>query len=263
MMRSFFLNWQDPDTQRWLPVAKLVNQRGYFVFGYTRGAQVSKNFLPFGRMNDVSSLYISDELFPIFANRVMNEKRPEYARYARWSGLDRESDPLRLMARIGGVRATDALQVSPVPEKSRDGRYRSVFFVHGISHLAPDSADRVAALEPGEVLFPMLDIQNPYDGNAVCLRTRDPAVIIGYCPRFVAPDLRYLCESAETATRLKVLQVNQDAPSQFKLLCEAVSTWPEHFVPCSTDEHQLISNLSVEDALKTVSTAKPFQRAVG
>ncbi|WP_075632798.1 HIRAN domain-containing protein [Rhizobium rhizosphaerae] len=262
-MRSFFLNWQDPETRRWLPVAKLINQSGYYIFGYTRGSQVSGNFLPFGRMNDVSSLYISNDLFPIFANRVMNEKRPEYARYVRWSGLDRESDPLGLMARIGGMRATDALHVSPVPVKSRDGRYRSVFFVHGISHLTQESADRVTALEPGEVLCPMLDIQNPHDGNAVCLRTQNPAVIIGYCPRFVAPDLRYLFESAKIAPRLKVLQVNRDAPSQFKLLCEAVSSWPENFVPCNSEEHQLISNVAVEDALKTVSTAKPFQRAAG
>jgi hypothetical protein len=244
-------------------VAKLVNVDNHYLFGYTHGAQVSENFTPFGSMHDLSSLYVSDELFPIFANRAMNEKRPEFSRYSRWAGLDEKSDPLGLMARIGGIRATDALQVSPVPERSEDGKYRTVFFMHGISHLPQLSIERVGQLNPGEILYPMLDVQNPYDKNAVCMRTTDPAVIVGYCPRYIAPDLKFLSEYPSPKMSVTVSKVNIDAPAQFRLLCEAICSWPDEFVPCSTVEHKLISPISVEEALNMISASKPFQRRVG
>ncbi|KQZ95741.1 hypothetical protein ASD74_13185 [Rhizobium sp. Root564] len=262
-MREFFMNWQDPETRRWLPVAKLISVDGYYIFGYTEGARVSENFKPFGSMNDLSSLYVSDELFPIFANRVMNEKRPEYRRYMDWADLGLSSDPLSLMARVGGVRATDQLQVFPVPERTLEGKYRTVFFLHGISHMPPESVARIAGLTKGDNLFPMLDVQNPFDHNAVCLRTADPAMILGYCPRYIAPDLRVLAEDQSAFVSVTVKKVNLDAPAQFRLLCEAVCTWPEHFVPCSSNEHILINPLSIDKVLDSLNSSMVFDRTLG
>ncbi|MBE1506398.1 HIRAN domain-containing protein [Rhizobium viscosum] len=263
MMRAFFLTWQDPDTRRWLPVAKLVNIDNNYIFGYTEGARISDAFVPFEGMRDLSSLYVSADLFPIFANRVMNERRPEYSRYLEWAGLKKDTDPLGLMARIGGIRATDGFQVFPVPEKGTDGKFRSVFFSHGISHLPSMAAERVVSLKHGDSLYPMHDVLNPFDPNAVCLRTADPVVIVGYCPRYISPDVKVLSDNPSLEMTIAVKQVNHDAPAQFRLLCEAACSWPEQFVPCSSPEHELISALKVEEVLSALDSSKSFQRATG
>lgn len=262
-MRTFFLNWQDPETRRWLPVAKLVSIDGHYIFGYTNGARFSPNFVPFGSMHDMTSLYVSDELFPIFANRVMNEKRPEYRRYSEWADLGTRADPLGLMARIGGVRATDALQVFPVPERSPDGKYRTVFFLHGISHLPPASVERISTLVAGDSLFPMLDVHNQFDPNAVCLRTEDPVMLMGYCPRYIAPDFKVLASDLSTVMKVTVKKINHDAPAQFRLLCEAICTWPKEFVPCASDEYALINPLPTSEVLGLINSSKPFERSLG
>lgn len=252
MANTFYINWQDPDTRSWQPVAKLARYDGLFFFGYTKGSLKSENFLPFGNMVDLKAVYVSPQLFPIFANRVMNEKRPEYRRYAEWSGLEGEtqSDPLLLMARMGGARATDTLQVYPVPEKGPDGLYRTLFFSHGLGHLPEGSHVRVEHLSIGEKIFPMLDVQNPYDEHAVALRTGDPATLIGYCPRYLAADIVKLSRSTGAGLKVAIKKVNHDAPAQYRLLCEATASWPKHFSPCGGEDHETIAHFNLAELSK-------------
>ena len=254
MSNTFFINWQDPISRRWYPVAKLMRASGYYIFAYTRGSEHSQNFLPFGNMTDLRSVYVSKELFPIFANRVMNERRPEFRRYSEWSGMDSSTntDPLLLMARMGGGRATDTLQVYPVPEKSKDGMYRTVFFCHGIRHLSDDSQKRTLGLTSGERLFLMLDLQNPFDPGAVALRSSDPATMVGYCPRYLSRDMALLAEDVSNALQVTVKRVNLDAPVQFRLLCEAVSWWPKDFEPCADYAHETICKVKFSDIIQEV-----------
>lgn len=212
----------------------------------------SKNFVPFGNMTDINPVYISTELFPIFANRVMNERRPEFQRYSDWSDMrsPQLSDPLLLMARMGGSRATDTLQVYPVPEKREDGLYRTSFFCHGLSHMPSQVQEMTHTLVVGQQLFPMFDVQNPFDHGAVALRTSDPASMIGYCPRYLAPDLKLLAGQSSNSLAIRVQRVNHDAPVQFRLLCEAVSKWPKDFSPCDDDDHRTIPRFTPEDIVR-------------
>lgn len=253
-MTTFFLIWQDPDNRRWHPVGRLDRLNGRFLFAYTAGAKVSPRFVPFGNMHTIQHVYVSDQLFPIFANRVLSEKRPEYRTYARWSGFDglSSSDPLRLMARMGGGRATDTLQVYPVPEPTPGNHYHTVFFAHGLSHLAEGSQTRSSILAAGERLFPMLDVQNPYDPDAVALRTSDPGALLGYCPRHLASDFQELIRRDPNALVIQVKQINHDAPSQFRVLCEARGTWPAGFNPCSGEEYRTIVPYEPQDLLDRV-----------
>lgn len=254
MSDTFFVNWQDPINRRWHPVAKLQRARGQYVFGYTRGALGSPNFSPFAGLTDLKAVYVSEELFPIFANRVMNERRPEFSQYARWSGIHQNphSDPLLLMARMGGGRATDTLQVHPVPERSADGLYEMVFFCHGGRHVLEQAQEQTLSLVPGEKLFPMLDFQNPFDPDAVALRSSDPAAMIGYCPRYLAGDLKRLADGGDNNLQIRVRQVNRDAPVQFRLLCELVSRWPSGFRPCDDDEHKTIIGFEAEGVVDII-----------
>ena len=129
-MKALFVAWQDPDTRRWIPVGRLTFEDGAYKFVYTRGAAESKRFTPFGRMVDLDAVYVSNELFPLFANRLLSKSRSEYRDYLRWFGLDdSRASELEVLGRSGGQRATDTLEIIPCPEPTPDHRYIVYFFV--------------------------------------------------------------------------------------------------------------------------------------
>lgn len=64
------------------------------------GCDAFEQFIPFGSLRDLHEVYESPELFPLFTNRVISKKRPEYRDFLRWLDLeDSEADPLVLLAR--------------------------------------------------------------------------------------------------------------------------------------------------------------------
>jgi hypothetical protein len=199
-------------------------------------------------MNRLDTKYISDVLFPLFANRLLTKSRPEYDKYLSWMGFQQgRIDPLELLARSGGERATDSLQVYPCPEKTPEGKYETYFFCHGMRHLRGNVPQEILKLAPGEMLLPMLDVFNPYDSQAVALRTSDPAMMIGFCPRYLARDLRDLILHSKDTFCLLVERVNVDAPIQFRLLCKVTADWPEGFKPCSEAAFQPVVSDSGEE----------------
>lgn len=243
-MMKLYINWQDQDTRRWYTVGRLSYEQNRYQFLYTKGAlnAAQHGFIPFGSLKDTNKEYISDELFPLFSNRILAKSRPEYAEYLQWMDIgEEEPNPLTILARSGGGRATDNLQVYPAPEKTADGSYITYFFVNGIRHLPKESIGLIEAMQSGQKLFPMHDFANRYDNNALSLRTDDPAFMIGYCPRYLSPDLKQLTEFSPDGINIMVKRVNLQAPIQMRVLCKFESTWPEAF-QCAQDECTPIPN---------------------
>ena len=242
-MKALFIAWQDNQSRQWAPVGRLTRENGIYKFVYTRGAEEMPNFRPFGRMRDLHKAYKSDELFPMFANRILAKNRPEYKDYLRWLGLtDAEYDVLEELARTGGLRATDLLELFPCPEPTPDKNYEVHFFCRGLRHLHTENQERARNLEPGERLYLMQDLQNPYDGMALLLRTDDPITLGGYAPRYYSGEFTQLIKSTgpEHVT-VMVEQVNRDAPLQYRLLCRLVSPWPANFSPCTKEEFRALA----------------------
>jgi hypothetical protein len=210
-------------------------------FVYTKGAMRSPDFMPFAQMPDLHTCYASMELFPLFKNRILSKSRPEYPSFLNWLDVSSEADePLTLLARSGGERTTDSLRIVPYPTRSPDGLYRLSFFSHGIRYL-PDSVQTcIGDLTPGDDLLLMPDPQNPFDADALALRTASPAVIVGYCPRYLNRDFRVLLQADAHATCVHVERINLDAPLQLRLMCKIQAPWPEHFQPCSGDDYEVL-----------------------
>src|SRR5262249_50637405 len=147
MTRTLFLTWQDPASRRWFPIGRLLSNSRKFMFVYTRGvlqAVKAGNFQPLAAFPDLNKVYTANELFPLFSNRLLPTSRPDYGNYLRWLGVsDLETDPVVILARSGGERATDTLQIHPCPEKLDNGSYTLLFLMHGIGHMPPESAMRV------------------------------------------------------------------------------------------------------------------------
>jgi hypothetical protein len=239
MTSTLFLTWQDPDTRNWYPVGRLTREDGEYIFVYTKGALESPRFIPFGSMNQIDVKYVSPILFPLFSNRLLSKSRPEYTDYLSWLGLQQQSaNSLELLARTGGERVTDSLQIYPYPEPTADGQYQTHFFCHGMRHLRRFVSSEVEMFEGGQQLLPMFDIMNLVDRQAVAIRTTDPAIMIGYSPRYLARDIRELATLSRETFDLRVERVNRDAPIRFRLLCRLAATWPDGFEPCSEPTFQ-------------------------
>jgi hypothetical protein len=235
VMKTLYLAWQDPEDRRWLPVGRLSFDGHVYRFVYTKGAEQSPRFVPFGVMRNLHVVYESSELFPLFANRLLSKTRPEYKDFLGWLDVrEHEDEPLVLLARTEGMRATDALMVFPCPEKTSGGKYHVRFFSHGLRYLLPSIIQFIDEhLRPPARLFVLLDPQNPYDPSAVALRTAEPALLIGYCPRFLTADVHHLLQTVPATVRVAVERVNCDAPLQLRLLCSLTADWPDTFQPCS------------------------------
>lgn len=254
-MTTLYLAWQDPETRRWHTVGRLEQLHDAYCFCYTKGARQAPRFVPFGRMLNLTQRYYSRELFPLFMNRILHKGRPEYQDYLRWLKLEEGSNPLLLLARSGGVRATDLLEVFPKPERGEEGYYTLHFFSHGLRHLPLESRQCSDALQAGACLDLVPEPDNGYDELAIALHDSGRTKV-GYCPRYFLPDLqRALRENAPY--RLQVAQVNPDAPLQLRLLCQL--RLKPTFDLFSSAEFEPESE-PVRPSLPDVSNALPEQR---
>jgi hypothetical protein len=243
MKERIFVAWRDPLNKSWHPVALLtVDEHGIFNFVYTKGA-LKSNFPRFPRMNEVTE-YKSRELFPLFYNRIISERRPDFKNYLRWLDISRnEFNPLKFLTLTEGIKPTDHLEFFQCPMKSRDNKYNVSFMMHGLQYFPKRVIERVNELKYGERLYLVLDPQNQFDKYAIMIRTADPVYAIGYCPRYLTGDF-YKLLNIENVDEISVSvkKVNKDAPLNFRLLCNIVAPWPNGFHPCDQDEYEPINN---------------------
>jgi len=267
-MNTFYLAWQDPEKRRWFPVGRLERHGSapkamatgdgaprssssdtQFVFTYTEGAleaQREGRFSALKAFPELHAEYTSPELFPLFANRMLSESRPEYERFVEWTTVQQsENDPLALLARSGGERATDTLEVFPQPEKDARGNYCVHFFAHGVRHENTAAVKHAARLEPGDPLLMMGDFQNSKDPRALALRTAPQGSqdkrLMGYLPRYLLDDVHRLLDEDkdERGACVQVERVNRPpAPVHFRILCRLEMRWPSNFQPFDTPSYK-------------------------
>ena len=234
----------DPTKGGWSPIGRLEFDHGMYRFVYTQGARTAVGFTPFSGMEDLEEIYESNELFPVFANRLLPKSRPEYDAYLQWSGFDPANppDPIAVLGVTEGIRRTDMIELFPCPVRDEQGCYLNKFFLHGLRYMPEAAKARVLALQEDEPLYPMLDLCNPTDRNAVALRTvNGDRLILGYVPRYLAHDVCKLFQSCEPEfINIFAHRVNRGAPLQQRLLCRMHACWPEGFQPCSGEEFQPI-----------------------
>jgi hypothetical protein len=243
-MKSLFVAWQpsSPDPSGWRPVGRLEHDGDLYRFCYTAGAR-KPGFRPFAQMEHLDQVYESEELFPLFANRLLSEARPEYEAYLRWSGFDIDNppEPIVVLGVTEGIRQTDAVEVFPCPVPDAEGCYLNKFFLHGIRWMPTASVARIGDLQKDDRLNVMLDVQNKYDPRAIAVRTAAEPMQIGYVPRYLAQDVWNLLQKCELEfIEMYVDRVNRDAPLQNRVLCRLNACWPVGFRPCSGDDFKPI-----------------------
>jgi hypothetical protein len=247
-MTTLFLAWRSSRTRSWYTVGRLTTN-GLYRFVYTHGAEEAElhgGFVAIPGFPDRHRVYESEALFPLFSNRLLPRSRPDYADWIEWLSLpEHDDDPVALLARSGGQRATDSFEVYPAPERRPDGSYHVHFFAHGLRHFPPSSVERASRLQPGDPLLLMHDFQNSTDPRALMMRTAEQAAgdihAVGFCPRYLLTDVLELLGRSPDSARVAVERVNPPpAPTQFRLLCNLTLHWPADFAPFSGPAHQPI-----------------------
>jgi hypothetical protein len=194
-------------------------------------------------MSEVTE-YRSKELFPLFYNRIISERRPDFKNYLNWLNINiREFSQLKMLGLTEGIKPTDHLEFFQCPVKSPGNKYRVLFMMHGLQYFPKHVIERVNELKIDERLYLVPDPQNTFDKNAIMIRTGDPVFSIGYCPRYLSRDFYKLLKDDNVAEiKLSVKKVNKDAPLGFRLLCEIIAPWPNEFRPCDHEDFEPISN---------------------
>lgn len=217
---AVYLAWQAPETKDWFVVGALTVSESGYQFHYTKGSLKAKSFVPFSGMEDINKSYVSNDLFPLFRNRLLSERRPEYPNFINWLGLEGdEVTPLNILARSGAMRGTDKLQMFRRIDVDKFGNFTHFFFLHGLGYLNKSAQKRVDELSQGEKLFLCQDYQNDYDSEAVLVRADKPAEIVGYCPRYLARDINRLLEYSENMN-VSVESSSSEAPTNYRLMCK-------------------------------------------
>jgi HIRAN domain len=255
MKQLLFLAWQDPESRRWFTIGRLTFDGVNYQFVYTQGvreAQQNSNFQALHSFPVLGKVYRSSQLFPLFSNRLMRPSRPDYKEYIEWLNLPAWArDPIAILARSGGQKATDTLEVFACPEKDEDGSYHAHFFARGLQYLPDSNKQRVTQLQKQETLIFKPEPTNEHDPQAILVFTHD-GYQVGYFPRYLAPDVHRLLNNNRQEVKVLVEQVNHaPIPIQFRLLCHLIAPWPDDFQPFSTAEYQpLITDGETDDSQK-------------
>jgi hypothetical protein len=221
--------WQHPERRLIEPVGLLIYDGHIYRFTYIRNAEHVQGFRPLLGFADLHQSYASGDLFPLFAQRAMDPRRPDYHRYLARLGLEGEPGPLEQISRSQGRRQGDTIQLLPVPEVTGN-ELTFLFLVNGIRHVAgaPLLLDgqevcatreqvecALSGLSQGDVLGLAREPGNPVNPLAVVVTAS--SVPVGWVPDLLAEDLQRLMARATVA--MTVEHVNgPDAPWHLRLL---------------------------------------------
>jgi hypothetical protein len=236
-VKTLFLAWQAPDVRQWFPVGRLEAdaEHSKYVFQYTRGALDAQHdgFHPMASFPRLEDRYQSEELFPMFKNRVLGHQRKNFAEYLQSLDLDR-NDPIEILAITGGERQTDSFEVFPKIERQPDNSFSCRFFLHGLRHMTDAAQARATTLQTGEPLGVSVELTNPKTGLAIQLTSEDYA-FVGWTPRYLVGDLLQAIAQTQRIGA-KVVRVNaQDVPANRRVLVELTGYLPEGFEPMTSE----------------------------
>src|SRR6266496_1406159 len=230
------VTWQHPDSRRIDPVGFLSYDGRVYRFAYIRNAQQVKGFQPLLGFEDLGRGYESEQLFPLFAQRVMAPRRPDYQRYVKRLGLDGDPDPWEQITRSHGRRQGDTLQLLPEPTIAGD-QLTVLFLVHGVRHVPKEThrlyghevrvtGEEVEAalcqLEPGDPLDLTPEPEN--EKNRLAVMVLAPSRIpVGWVPDLLLDDLHLLQERAQVTITVEHTN-GPDAPSHLRLLARLTAS---------------------------------------
>jgi len=220
--------WQHPRTRAIVPVGFLEQDAEGYSFAYLRRSLDVPGFQPLLGFENLDIRYRSPNLFPLFRQRLMDSKRPDYRTYLTVLGLKEGAQPLTILGRSGGRRAGDSIFLVREPEVADDGTTQAVFFVHGVRY-QPNALARVSQLVKGETLILRDDPDNRVNPRAILVSARDQQPL-GYVPDVLVPYVHRAREVGEPTVTVQQVN-NDDVPPNLRLLVRLEGRLPVGWHP--------------------------------
>ena len=253
--RRLVVTWQHPADRNIEPVGFLDYDGQCYRFGYIRHALSVKDFRPLLGFRDLHRAYSSEDLFPLFAQRVMDPRRPDYQRYVERLGLDEEASPWEQITRSQGRRQGDTIQLLPQP--TTDGETLTcLFLVNGVRHVPDEplvldgrpievTREQVEAalsrLRPGDALQLVREPANKH--NPLALLVMAPAATpVGWVPNLMVEDMHKLIARADVSVTAEHIN-GPDAPWHLRLLARLTARGAGDFRFFTGEEWDLLSRL--------------------
>lgn len=132
----------------------------------------------------------------------MDPRRPDRPRWLSSLGLDEDPEVMEILARSGGRRKGDHLELLAVPRVQHDGRTRTSFLVHGVSHA--DCSEDIERLAVGDRLELIERPDIPVNTRALVVSCVDGRRL-GWVPD---PLVEFVRHVRDRGAELRVLRVN-------------------------------------------------------
>ncbi len=149
MMKKLFLAWQEQSSRQWFSIGCLEFDGERYRFYYIKAVEkaILVGFKSVYSFPDLGRTYDSAYLFHFFSNRLMSHSRPDYQKYIHSLNIiTGQDDPMTVLARSGGAKATDSYEIFSQPEIDCDNIYHTHFFLRGLRHRPQSALDRAELL---------------------------------------------------------------------------------------------------------------------
>ena len=204
--RRLKVTWQDPKNRRYHQVGWLIQYAdGSYGYEYLPTARSLQRFHPFLGFRDLERTYRSGQLFPFFAQRLLSPHRSDLPRLLSALAFDvaEPVEPVEFLARSGGRRGGDTVELLPEPVTEADGSTCWLFLVHGLRHLQ-GAGQVIDDLQPGDILGIQPQPDNPVNPRAMLVTRHGQA--LGWVPDPLLGDLRDISDP-----HLEVVRANSAA----------------------------------------------------
>lgn len=128
----------------------------------------------------------------------MNSRRRDYGRFIESLDLPLDATPWEQLARSGGQREGDTIQLFPVPLVSPDGSTSCRFLVHGVRHVEkndPTVQERIDSLVESEEILLIDEPKNPKNSQAIQIATSEGRTL-GWVPNLLLDYVHKIREHA-------------------------------------------------------------------
>jgi hypothetical protein len=233
LVRTLFVAWQDPESRRIFPVARLTRRRGSGEYelryiNAVRAAQ-QRGFAGLPGFEQLEEAHVSAELPAIFRQRPAQRRRVASEPAAGEPGAPElagellDATPITLFVRRAGSDTSERLEAFAPPLRGPDGRRWGVFEARGVGRVQ-QALEVLAGLQPHEQLLVHAEPDNAYNPNALALQRRDGSPI-GYVPDYLANELAAVGGRGHQL-QIEVLESRRvtfaPAPPVYRVLCRYV-----------------------------------------
>jgi HIRAN domain len=150
--------------------------------------------------------------------------------------LESHAEPFEVLARCGGTRVTDHIEVFPEPERDTSTDIATcIFFVRGVQHL-DGAAGAILSLAKGETLRFVPEPGNLFDPEAIVVTSAD-GFRLGYLPRYLTTYAAEALRSCDpSSVHLRVSKVGDPSIGfHTRLMVEFTCCWLDLDWPFAQD----------------------------